>query len=72
MNRAQRRAARIRDPKGNYLYPTLLHVIDRDHLGRPTMVRIAYDEEAIGDVVGDDTRPEMLLVWMGERQGAKS
>ena len=73
VNRQQRRAARIKDPKGNYLYPTLLHVVDRDHLGRPTNVRITYDEETLTEVGVTKDKAEMLLVWMaGERQGASS
>ena len=68
MNRAQRRAARIRGPKGEWLYPQLLHVVERDEQGRPTHVRIAWDDETIGDVVGSDARPTMLLVWMPENR----
>jgi len=74
VNRAQRRTARIRDPKGNYLFPTLLHVVERDAKGRPTLCRVAYDEELIGDVIPSERRDhaEMLLVWMGDAQGFKS
>lgn len=72
MNRQQRRAARIKDPKGNALDVFLAHIIDRDAKGRPTTVRIAYDEETIGDVVGADEKPEMLMIWMHPGAGARS
>lgn len=49
MNRHQRRAGRIRDPKGNPLDVYLVEIRERDHLGRPTVVRILYDEERAGD-----------------------
>lgn len=68
MNRQQRRAARIRDPKGDWLYPELLYVRARDAQGRPTEVRITYDDETVSDVCGDDKSPVMLLVWMPEHR----
>ena len=68
MNRRDRRAARIRDPKGNTLEPQLLLVLARDELGRPTTVRIAYDDERLGDVLEGKRNPEMLLVWMHPNQ----
>lgn len=68
MNRHERRMGRVCGPEGEWLYPTLLHVIGRDKQGRPTHVRIAYDDEKIGDVVGDDSHPKMLLVWMPENR----
>ncbi len=74
MNRQQRRAARVWHPKGHWLYPQLLHVLDYDEKGRPKTVRIAYDEETVGDVVPDERRDKvtMLLVWMPDGQGSIS
>lgn len=71
MNRAWRRANRVRDPKGNWLEPRLLLIEERGPDGRPTRCRIAYDDETIGQVVTGQTKAEFLLVWMGEGQGAK-
>ncbi len=45
---------------------------ERDAAGRPTSVRVCYDEETIGDVIsGRRTGVEFLLVWMAEGQGKK-
>jgi hypothetical protein len=67
VNRNQRRAARIKGPKGEWLYPQLLYIIDRDEKGRPKTLRMTYDEEEIGDVVPEERRDkaEMLLVFVG-------
>lgn len=64
MNRHQRRAARVRGPKGETLDVFLLRIIERDKQGRPTLTRICYDEEVLSDVVGDDGRPVFQLVWI--------
>lgn len=63
MNRNQRRALTIRDPKGAKLEPMLLFVQERDKLGRPTVCRVTYDDETIGDVVQGAKNPQALLVW---------
>jgi len=79
MNRAQRRAGRIRAPghAGGYLYPELLAILERDKRGRPTLLRWAHDEETVGEVIPKDAqegkRPaEMLLVFIGEAAGFSS
>lgn len=72
MNRHQRRALRIKGPNGERLECRLLLIDGRDAAGRPTSVRVCYDEETIGEVVGGKrTGVEFLLVWMVEGQGAK-
>ena len=72
MNRNQRRATRIKGPKGETLECRLLLISDRDASGRPTSVKVCYDEQTIGDVVeGRTTGVEFLLVWMVEGQGKK-
>lgn len=71
MNRHQRRAARIKDPKGNSLDSYLLQILERDAQGRPTLTRLCHDDEVLGDVLGEDgvanardgLRPEFLLIW---------
>jgi len=67
VNRHQRRAAqatsKIRDPKGTLLEPALLDIRERDAQGRPTIVRICWDDERLGDVVVDKN-PQMLLCWL--------
>jgi len=74
MNRAQRRAARIKapGPQGGWLYPTLLKIVERDAKGRPTVCRVLHDDETIGDVMNPKDRNECLLVYMGEGQGSLS
>lgn len=80
MNRKERRAGRIRapGPDGGWLYPTLLLIKERDTKGRPTTVRVLYDDETVGDVIPAENQVEggpkaqMLLVFMGESQGFSS
>jgi hypothetical protein len=73
MNRHQRRALRVKGPKGEMLECRLLLIDERDvATGRPTSVRVCYDDETIEDVVqGRRTGVEFLLVWMAEGQGRK-
>lgn len=72
MNRHQRRALCIKGPNRERLECRLLLIGERDAAGRPTSVRVCYDEETIGDVVeGRRTGVEFLLVWMVEGQGVK-
>jgi hypothetical protein len=78
VNRAQRRAARIKGPKGEPLEVRLLQILERGPDGRPTVCRIAYDDETLGEVLGmkpgdpaPKDKPEFLLVWMGEGQGVR-
>ena len=73
MNRHSRRAARVRDPNGDPLECRLLLIEQRDEAGRPTVVRVCYDEQTIGDVVGGRRDGvEFLLVWMAKGQGIKA
>ena len=74
MNREKRRAGRIKapGPQGGYLYPELLFIMARDAKGRPTELRWAHDDETIGEVVGEDQKPELLLVYVGEAAGFRS
>jgi hypothetical protein len=72
MNRQQRRAMRVKGPKGETLECRLLLIDGRDAAGRPTSVRVCYDDETIGSVVdGRRTGVEFLLVWMVDGQGRK-
>jgi len=62
----------VKGPKGEWLECRLLLIESRDAAGRPTSVRVCYDEETIGDVVGGRrTGVEFLLVWMADGQGKK-
>jgi hypothetical protein len=70
MNRKDRRSLNVKDPNGVRLEPLLLLVETRDHLGRPLQTRVCYDEETIGNVVGNRvvgnrSSPDatMLLLW---------
>jgi hypothetical protein len=61
------RKDRIRDPKGNWLTATLVHVLERDDKGRATSCRIYYDDEdvKVGDLSGPENKKvEFLVVWM--------
>lgn len=48
MNRHQRRAARIRGPKGEPLEIRMLQILERDEQGRPTLTRLCWDDEILG------------------------
>lgn len=63
--------ARLRDPQGNRLSLTLLRVEGRDEHGRPTVCRVLYEEQTVGDVMSADVKNECLLVWTTDFQLAK-
>jgi hypothetical protein len=70
VNRQDKRAARVKDPKGHWIYPTLLRVLEYDEKGRPTHVRILYDDEKVGDVL--ENNDKCLMAWMHEKAGRLS
>lgn len=75
MNREEKRRTRIKGKNGEWLYPQLLYIIDRDEKGRPKTLRMTYDEEQLGNVIPEERRDkaEMLLVYMaGETPGFTS
>ena len=67
MNRAKRRATRVRGPNGEWLEAQLLRILERDAKGRPTFTRLAYDDETVGEVAGDDRNPQFVMIWVPER-----
>lgn len=63
---------RVRDPKGQWLYPVLLNIIDKDERGRGKTGRLYYDDERVDldmlrhDAGGGPIR--FYIVWMTDAQ----
>jgi len=57
--------AKVRDPNGTELVPTLLHVLERDDCGNPTVCRVRYDDEKILLERDEPEAPAatFLIVW---------
>lgn len=54
---------RVRDPNGVELFPTLLHVLEKDECDRVTLCRVRYGDDMV-KLDGVDTRKnQFLLVW---------
>jgi len=69
-----RRKDRIKGPKG-WLYPYILHILEKDEHGRPRLMRLYFDDDklSLGELAGPEKKKlEFLTVFTVDLEKPKA